>query len=127
MDLRNLIEAGSKKAGEQKALASFIDIPEKNLSDAKAGRRGLPDYACIRLANYLGIDPIKVIAASALVTEKNEERRKVFYPFVMGRAAMIAAMTALLGTTALPPESQAAQGAMTTPSEHCWHYVNNLL
>jgi len=110
MDMRELIDAGAKKAGEQKTLAGLVGLDNRRLSDIKAGRCGMPDYACFRLASYLGIDPAQVIAASALVTEKNEERRKVFYPFVMGRAATIAATIAAIGSTALPTETQAAQG-----------------
>lgn len=114
MDLHELIDAGSKKAGEQKALASLIGVSEKNISDAKAHRRGLPAAACFLLADYLGINADRVIAASELVTEKNEEKRKVFYPFVMGRAVMILVSSALIGTTAHIPESHAAQGFLTS-------------
>lgn len=124
MDLRELIEAGSRKAGEQKALAALLKIGTTDIANAKAGRRGLPAPACFMLADYLGIDPATVIAASELVTEKNEERRKIFYPFVMGRAALFCAATVLLGTTALPPESRAATGNIKTSSPVNWHYVN---
>lgn len=116
MDMRELIEAGSKKAGEQKALARFLRLAPTVLADAKAGRRGIPAPACFMLAQYLGIDPARVIAASELVTEKNEERRKVFYPFVMGRAAMIFATTALVGTIALPSDCQAHSGNLPLAS-----------
>ena len=119
MDMRDLIEAGNKKAGEQKALAIHLGINPIDLAQAKAGRRKLPAPACFILAEYLGIDPARVIAASELVTEKNEERRKVFYPFVMGRAAMIAAFV----ITALPPESQAASHSMRFDYGANWHYV----
>jgi len=123
MDMRELIELGNKKAGEQKALAALLHLAPTVLADAKAGRRGIPAPSCFLLAEYLGIDPARVIAASELVTEKNEERRKVFYPFVMGRAAMIATMSALIGATALPPESHASSGFMTPVCAKSSHYV----
>lgn len=113
MHMRDLIEAGNKKAGEQKTLASLLHVHTTDIANAKAGRRGLPAPACFLLAQYLSIDPARVIAASALVTEKNEERRKVFYPFVIGRAAMLFAASVLLTTTALPTESRASTGSMT--------------
>ena len=113
MDMRELIEAGNEKAGEQKALAALLGINPIDLAQAKAGRRKLPAPACFILAQYIGIDPARVIAASELVTEKNEERRKVFYPFVIGRAAIILASTAIIAATALPSESQAAEDTMT--------------
>ncbi|MDO8291108.1 MAG: hypothetical protein Q7T44_17990 [Parvibaculum sp.] len=93
MDLRELIENGNKAAGTQAALAKAIGVTTQNIANAKAGRYGLPDYACFQLATLLKIDPAQVIAASALVTERNEERRKVFYPFVMGKTATIAALS----------------------------------
>lgn len=124
MDLRELIEAGTAKAGEQKELARLIHINPNDLTNAKAGRRGIPASSCFMLAEYLGIDPARVIAASALVTEKNEERRKVFYPFVMGRAAMILAWSVLTGITALPLESHAAQRIMSFASS-ILHIMSN--
>lgn len=44
--------------------------------------RGLPVYACIELARLIEVDPMEVIAASELVTEKNEKRKAIFLPFV---------------------------------------------
>lgn len=52
------------------------------LSGAKASRRGLPAYACIKLAKLIGVEPISVIAASELVTEKKEERRAEWLPLL---------------------------------------------
>lgn len=123
MDLRELIELGNKKAGEQKALADFLGLAPTQLTDAKAGRRGLPDFACFRLAKLLEMNPAIVTAASALATEKDEERRKVFYPFVMGRAAAIALATALIGTAAVPENAQANQSHNPLPANGNWHYV----
>ena len=109
MDIRELIEKGNAVAGTQARLAEALGVRTQALADTKAGRQGLPDYACFRLAAILAIDPATVTAASALVTEKNEERRKVFYPFVMGKAATIAACTlALVILEMTPIDAQAA-------------------
>ena len=43
----------------------------------KQHKRGLPDPMCIKLAHLIGADPLHVIAASNLVTEKNSGRRKL--------------------------------------------------
>jgi hypothetical protein len=50
--------------------------------DAKGHRRGLPNYAYVKLADLLGTERIEVIAASELVMEKKPERREVWLPFV---------------------------------------------
>lgn len=110
MTLKELLEAGTAKAGEQQKLAALLHIHPGVITQAKAGKRGLPVSACILLANYLGIESTPVIAASELITEKDEERRKAFYPFVMQRPLHLIVMIALIGTTAFPEKSQAAQG-----------------
>lgn len=82
MELREMIEAAAKLAGDQKQLAKVIGLHPGVLTEAKAGRRGLPEVACGKLAEILGIDRWTVIAASALVTEKNPEKRAYLAPFV---------------------------------------------
>ncbi len=82
MELRELIEQAAKFAGNQVALAKVIGVHPDVLTAAKAGRRGLPEVACGKLAEILGIDPWTVVAASALVTEKNPDKRAYLAPFV---------------------------------------------
>ena len=83
MELREYIETGIKKVGSVVALAKLIGQNAANVTNAKAQRRGLPNYACVRLADLLSVERIEVIAASELVTEKNPERQKVWLPFVL--------------------------------------------
>lgn len=78
MDMRTYIEMGEKKAGKQAELAKVLGISESYIRVAKAGRNGLPDAICFVLAGYIGVEEASVIAASNLVTEKKEDRRKVF-------------------------------------------------
>lgn len=82
MELREMIERAAEKTGGQKELADKIGINPNNLTNAKRGERGLPTYACVKLAQLIGEDERHVIAASELVTEKNPERRAVWLPFV---------------------------------------------
>lgn len=83
MELREMIEQAAKLTGDQTSLAKAIGVDRNNLTGAKAGRRGLPEVACGKLAEILGIDRWTVIAASALVTEKNPEKRAYLAPFVL--------------------------------------------
>lgn len=82
MELRELIESAAKIAGSQTALAKVIGVRPDQLTHAKAAKAGLPEVACGKLAEVLGIDRWTVVAASALVTEKNPEKRAYLSPFV---------------------------------------------
>jgi len=91
MEMRKFIEDGAKKAGNNKALARILNQSETILSDVKAGKKGLNDAACIKLADFIGVNPLYVIAASNLVTEKDEEKRKIFEScFTRAASAMFA-------------------------------------
>lgn len=139
MELRELIETAAKLQGSQNNLAKVIGVAPDYLTHAKAGRRGLPEVACGKLAEILGIDRWTVIAASALVTEKNPEKRAYLAPFVRdlprkAAAWVIAATAATIGTTApteayandtFKVQSIAVEPAKTleTAQPFNWHYV----
>jgi hypothetical protein len=94
MELREYIKAGIEKYGSVVSLAKLIGQDAANVTNAKAHRRGLPNYACVMLADLLGAERIEVIAASELVTEKNPERQKVWLPFVLAAEARMLAQNA---------------------------------
>ncbi len=89
MELKEIIENAEKAAGSQKELGLRIGQSPSALRSAKAGIIGLPTYACVMVADLIGMDRIAVIAASELVTEKKEERRRIWHPFVSHAAAVI--------------------------------------
>jgi hypothetical protein len=78
MDMKTYIEIGEKRAGKQIELAKILGVRDSYLRTVKTGKNGLPDAICILLARYIEVDELEVIAASNLMTEKNEERRKIF-------------------------------------------------
>lgn len=94
MELKTYIEQAEKLLHTGKAVAEKLGVNAPDLSGAKAGRRGLPGYACVRLAQLIGEDERRVIAASELVTEKNPERRAVWLPFVQAIAETAKKQTA---------------------------------
>lgn len=86
MELIDYIREGEKAAGGGKKLAEMLGVIPQNLSNAKRGERGLPLIACYKLAELINARPAAVAAASALVTEKDENAREYLRPFVqMGR------------------------------------------
>ena len=76
--MNEYIEKAQEKAGSQASLAKTLNISDRYIRLIREGKRGLPDDACIILADYIEVDPLKVIAASNLVTEKDERKRKIF-------------------------------------------------
>lgn len=101
MNIKEIIELAEQKAGSQKALALQIGQSAGKLREIKSGRCGLPAYACVMIADMIGMDRISVIAASELVTEKKEERRRIWHPFV-GHAASMTIAAVILNMTPTP-------------------------
>lgn len=83
MTLRDYIEAGLKLKGTGRALAEALGIGSNELSDAKGHRRGLPNHACVKLATLINIEPLTIIAASELATEKKDDKRE-FWSHLLG-------------------------------------------
>lgn len=77
MEFKNYIETAERKAGSQIKLAELLGISTGYIRNAKANKSGLPDPLCIKIAEYIEENPLHVIAASGLVTEKDEGRRKI--------------------------------------------------
>jgi hypothetical protein len=101
MELRNYIELGAEKAGSLTALGKMLDMSQPTISSAKAHKRPMPIDAVVKLADYIDADLKALIAANELVTEKKEEKRAYWRPFVEHvRATSIAglAICATLGS-----------------------------
>lgn len=108
MELRNFLDAGIQKAGTLTALSREIGITQPELSNAKAGRRGLPNHAIIALADYTKTDLRAVMAANELVTEKDERRRSYWLQVLAAAATKAACVTLLMtgtGTDALADQT----------------------
>ncbi len=96
--MKKFIELGEEKAGSQAKLAEIIDTRYTTLVAVKAGKKSLTTALCIKLARYIEVDELEVIAASNLVIEKNEERRKIFEScFKTARTAALV----IMGSTTL--------------------------
>jgi len=83
MELRDYIEEGEALVGSAKELSRHLGLAHATyITNAKGGQRGLPLAACYKLADLIGAKRDAVAAASALVTEKDEEVRAYLIPFV---------------------------------------------
>lgn len=106
MELRELIERAEKAAGSQKALALMLNQDAGNLRGAKAGLKGLPTYACVQIAELIGVPEMMVIAASELITEKKPERRAIFKPFVSRAASVLIGAFIILNMSPTPAKAE---------------------
>lgn len=108
MEMKKFIEMGEEKAGKQVELARYLNIRPSTLRIVKSGRTSLPVALCIKLARYIGVDELEVIAASNLIIEKNEERRKIFEScFKTAKTASI--VVALGAATMISPATVKAE------------------
>ena len=114
-ELREFIELGEKKAGRQANLAKIISTRDTSIRLAKSGKRGLSDDICIKLADYIEEDRLEVIAASNLVTEKDEEKRKVFKSCFKNKdkAASIAMAAIVISVLTFAPTTTIQAASLT--------------
>lgn len=108
MKLREFIQIGEEKAGSLTALGNEIGVSQPNMSHAKSQRCKLPLDASIKLANYIKEDPIRVIAANELATEKKEEKKR--YWQTLAASAVIAACSVTTFVTPSPADAAQTQG-----------------
>ena len=106
MEMKNYIEQAEKKAGKQIELAKILDVSASYLRMVKAGKNGLSIDMCIVLADYIGADRLEVIAASNLVTEKDEKKRKILES-CFSRAASIVTAASVISILTLSPQAPA--------------------
>lgn len=109
MELRDYIDAGAKKAGSLTALGKYLNLSQPTMSESRAQRRSLPLDKCVMLADYIGADLREVIAANELATEKKEEKRAFWRPFVThARMALIVLALGHVTNFVTPNDVQAA-------------------
>ena len=102
MDMKNYIEQAERKAGKQLELAKILGVSASYIRMIKAGKNGLSADMCIVLADYIGADRLEVIAASNLVTEKDEKKRKIFES-CFSTAASVTAVAVIISMLTLSP------------------------
>ena len=120
MQLHELIENGANKAGSVAELARIIGVTREAASAAKSHKRPLPTDAAVKLAQYLRMDALCVIAANELATEKKEDKRAFWSPFVNhAKAASIALALSLVTIFATPYPAEAASNLNSGQDRLC--------
>ena len=113
MELRDYINAALQSKSSMESLADHLGVSRQNLTAAKAHRRGLPADACMKLSKLLGVPFETVIAASELATERKEEKRAFWLPFVtnqndLARIAGYALILSIVTNFVTPTSAEAA-------------------
>ena len=111
MDMSKVLDEAKKALGVESdyALAQKTGILKQRISAYRA-RTQTPDaYACARLADAIGIDPLALLAQVEAETEKNEARRNYWRALSerVGRGVTLGFFVALFGITVTPEKSYA--------------------
>ena len=107
-----LIEA-LEKLGEMPDARKYerLKLHKNTVNQYKRGERIMDDFACIMVANELGIDPLEIIAAANMEREKTQERRDFWADFRKKIGSLAVAGLVVLTTLMSPAEgSKAPQG-----------------
>lgn len=92
--------------------AEVLKLSPQAISGYKSGERVMDDFACIMVANTLGIDPLEVIAAANMDREKNQARKDFWSDFRKKIGALAIAGLVVLTMLANPSQNteKAPQG-----------------
>lgn len=124
MEFRDYLVMGETKAGGRAELATHLKQQPNAITDAKAGRRGLPLAACWKLAELIGASKEEVTAASALNTEKDEEVRAYLRPFVEhARAAVLAVIVTIVSVSTFLTPTDANASVYKASNPNTLYYV----
>nr|WP_314898800.1 hypothetical protein [uncultured Deefgea sp.] len=94
-----LDEAKEKhKIKSDSELGRTLGASKQSVSDWRVSRSKPDDYACIRLAELVGVNPLEIIAASHIEREADPERAKWWADFSK-RHGIKALSVSLIGTS----------------------------
>lgn len=119
MKMKEFIERAEAKAGKQIELAKILGVSASYIRLVKAGKNGLSADMCIILADYISADRLEVIAASNLVTEKDEEKRKIFESCFSRAASFTIAAFFLAVISIMTPSAANASTASSSNNTIC--------
>ena len=124
MEMKNYIELAEKKAGSQTNLAKLLEITDRYVRQVKNGKQGFAVEICIQLADFIGADRLEVIAASNLVTEKDEKKRKILEScFSISRAANFTITALFIGIVTITSQNPANASQITSLDRSYLYYV----
>jgi predicted transcriptional regulator len=124
MKMNEYLKKGQEKAGSQIKLAKILEVSDRYIRQVRDGDRSLADDVCIRLADYIGEDRLEVIAASNLVTEKDERKRKIFES-CFKKTSQAACIGLVVGITMIMTPIPAKADITTAQKQNNLYYVQS--
>ena len=111
MDFGELLQKGAAAyAGNKSELARQLGQDGATIRKAFAHKQGLPDAACVKLAELIGVEWSVVIAARNEWTAKTEAERSLWGRLSRQAAAIAATALGVTLFVSAPSESVVAQG-----------------
>jgi transcriptional regulator with XRE-family HTH domain len=92
-------------------LADVLNCSTAQISQYRTKKRIMDDYTAAKLAEILGIDPMRIIAQANAEREKNEEKRAFW--MTMAKTACITSI--ILGTNFAPSQNAHNEGNAHPP------------
>lgn len=127
MQFGEMIEAGAKRFdGNSTELARQLGQDSAAVRAAKAGKRGLPDEACVKLAEIIGEEWPVVVAARNEWTAKTEAEKKLWSRLSRRVSALAATVIGVTLFVSSPSEAVAAQGSSSANNAGI-HIIHTLM
>lgn len=83
------------------AMAKWLGCSRMAVSHYRSGKRTIDDYAAVKIAEALHIEPMEIIATANMEREKTDDR-KAYWENFYKRLGGVAASLAVISVTALP-------------------------
>ena len=108
MDMAKVIDQAKEKLGvtSDYELGKKLGISKQRISAYRSGSQTANAYACARLADAIGVDPIALLAQVEAATEKNEARRN--YWRALCERVGVAVMSVFIVTVTVYPDGASA-------------------
>lgn len=103
--LKEAIEVMGEKSASK--AAERLKMSKQALSGYLNGSRVMDDFACIMVAEVLGVQGMEIIAAAQMERETSEERKRVWEDFRRKLGVMGVAGLMVVGMLGLPQQAKA--------------------
>jgi len=113
--IREAIEHAERKKGNTQAVAEVLETQREVIVAAKSGRRGLPTYQLVKLADLIGEDARELLALDALDREKDNARREVMRRIFFSVAGLGVLVLFCLTMTAREAQARTLSSEVSAP------------
>ncbi|MES9961695.1 MAG: hypothetical protein ABW089_14790 [Sedimenticola sp.] len=97
MKTTDYISAAKKKLEitSDNQMAIWLGVSRNSMSQYKTGKRVMDDYVAVKIAEALGVDPLKVIAQANEERETDKDKKEFWHRIATAAAAVLLSPFAL--------------------------------